>query len=160
MRLLSRRNARGHYSERGHTYVWEVFEKPKGNRIEIVVHFDYGTKKAKNLIQFQVHVFGPSTATDAECVEAIRRFEKGEKPQGWKWKEIFWAHPPKFDPAGPIEEERDEDGEQSEEAQRLRAPRRAAIFSPEEVRVARKNPVRKLGRTNGKAKRKKGDTRL
>ena len=80
VRLESRRNSLGHHSKRGRTYVWEVFKKPEAEEIEIVLHFDYGNKKAKNLIQFQVHIIGPATATDAECISAVRTFERGEKP--------------------------------------------------------------------------------
>lgn len=155
VRLLSRRNAAGAYRSNGHTYVWEVFDKPEGKKIEIVVHFDYGTKKNRNLIQFQVHIFGPSEATDSEVVEAVRQFERGKKPQGWSWKEIFWAHPPKFAASGPIEED-EEEGE-SEDAAKLRPARRAAIFGPDEVSITRKNPVRKSGSARRKTKLKEGD---
>lgn len=144
VRLESRRNSLGHYSKRGRTYVWEVFKKPEVEEIEIVLHFDYGNKEAKNLIQFQVHVIGPATATDAECISAVRAFERGEKPEGWKWKEIFWAHPPR----------KGKRVEGKEKA--LRGVRRAAIGTPASVSIVRKNSVPKPRSPKRKAKPKKG----
>lgn len=149
VRLLSRRNGRGQYSASGHTFVWEVFNKESG-RTEFVVHFDYGGERGKNLIRFQVHVIGPEGATDEEAISAIRKFERGEKPKAWKWKEIYWAHPKAFSPQGPIEED-----EKAEEL--LQAVRRGAIGSPNSVSVARKNTVRINRRTKRKTKRKKGN---
>lgn len=157
VRLDARRNDKGRYSTGGHTFVWEVFDKPKGKRIEIVLHFDYGSTKKKNLIQFQVHIFGPSESTDSEAIAAVRKFERDEKPKGWKWKEIFWAHPPKS-AQGPI----DDDPENEDEiAQSLAGVRRAAIGAPDLVSVerksAREDSVRQSRRPNRKAKQSEGD---
>lgn len=145
VRLLSRRNDKGNFSNRGHNFIWEVFDKPKGKRIELVLHFDYGDEGGKNTIRFQVHVFGPSEATDSEAISAVRKLEKGERPKGWKFKEIFWSHPPGHTPRGPIGEE---------DAEKLASARRAAIGAPSEVRVTRKNPISRDRRANRKTKRK------
>ena len=92
--LLSRRNEKGWFSNNGHTFTWEV--TPTGARLELVVHFDYGSEKSKNLIRFQVHVFGPGNATDAEAISAIRQANKGEGfPKSWRKRAIYWGHPPK-----------------------------------------------------------------
>lgn len=69
--------------------------KTKGDRREYVIHFDYGSKKGRNLIRFQVHIQGPET-TDREAVEVIRRWERdGALPKEWKQLTIDWSRPPK-----------------------------------------------------------------
>jgi len=63
---------------------------------EFVLHFDYGSKKARNLIRFQVHIFGPKGAKDKEVLDAVKGWEKtGELPKGWKQIAIDWTRPPK-----------------------------------------------------------------
>ena len=94
--LISRRNERGWFSDNGHTFTWEV--TPTQKEIELVVHFDYGSNAGpkKDLIRFQVHVFGPGNATDAEAIRAIRQANQGEGfPDGWRKRAIYWGHPPK-----------------------------------------------------------------
>ena len=59
---------------------------------EFVLHFDYGSKKKRNLIQFQVHVTAPQGVTDAEAIKTIRQWDHtGQLPKGWKQLTIQWS---------------------------------------------------------------------
>jgi hypothetical protein len=92
--LLSQRNAEGRYSSGGQTFVFEVQEKAEP-QIEVVIHFDYGSRdpKGDHLIQFQVHLFAPGTETDKEIIGAIRDHAEGlPYPKGYREKTITWGH--------------------------------------------------------------------
>ena len=66
---------------------------PSGGRIEYVLHFDYGSRKAHNLIRFQVHLIGPRVP-DREAIEVARQWERtGHVPSGWTQRAIYWGHP-------------------------------------------------------------------
>lgn len=137
--LLSRRNARGAFSERGQTFVWEVIEREK--RIELVLHFDYGDEGGRDLIRFQVHVFGPGKATDAEAIAAIKQANRGEGwPKGWNKKAIYWSKP----------NSRDRRERQTDPIRP--SLRRAALAGGEARMVARKTATPKRRRINAKRK--------
>jgi len=91
--LLSRRNARGRYSSRGQFYEFEVTEETQ-QKIELVLHFDYSSTAARDLLRFQVHVIGPGNVSDDEALRVVREhFTKGGKyPKGWREKAIYWGH--------------------------------------------------------------------
>ena len=85
--LLSRRNAAGRYSTRGRSYQFEVIgEKPTGEGIEFVAHFDYGSKKKGSVIEMQLHIFVPEGTTDNEALQAIRDRALGKPWPSKKWK--------------------------------------------------------------------------
>jgi hypothetical protein len=92
--LLSRRNARGRFSQRGQLFQFEVREDT-GKRVQFVLHFDYAGGKAKDLLRFQVHVSGPEDVSDDEAIRIIRdNFGGDEKPlpKGWRRRSIYWGH--------------------------------------------------------------------
>jgi hypothetical protein len=85
--LLSRRNAQGRYSSRGHNFRFEVIgEKPTGKGIEFVAHFDYGSKKKGSVIEMQLHIFAPEGTTDNEALQAIRDRALGKPWPSKKWQ--------------------------------------------------------------------------
>lgn len=142
--IISRRNASGHYSERGHVFFFEARGqvKKKQRRTEYVVHFDYDEQGPgrRDLIRYQVHVFGPSGVSDREAIAAIRQIERGESPKGWKVKTILWGKNP------PPSERKDIP---------LGSLKKSAILGGEaSVSSRRKIPARKNRRTRkGAAKR-------
>ena len=84
--LLSRRNAQGRYSYRGHHFQFEVIgEKPSGE-IEFVAHFNYGSVKRGSVIELQLHIFAPESTTDDEALEAIRDRANGKPWPSKKWR--------------------------------------------------------------------------
>lgn len=87
--ISARRNDKGRFSSRGRNFTFEV----EDTKVEYVVHFDYGSKKESNLIRFQVHIEGPE-ASDRDAIDAIKKIEKGETPEGWRVRKIRWGHPP------------------------------------------------------------------
>lgn len=106
---IVRRNASGQFSARGKHYSFEIVKparkrkasrkpvaakKPTGKQIEYVAHFDYGEKKSRNLIRFQVHFFAPEGLPDSRVISIIKKWESdGTVPQGWRYEIIFWGHP-------------------------------------------------------------------
>jgi hypothetical protein len=63
------------------------------NRAEYLIHFDYGTKKQH--VQFQIHIIGPSDATDDEAIAvAIAIVLEVHEIEGWKFVLITYSHPP------------------------------------------------------------------
>jgi hypothetical protein len=133
--LISRRNANGTYSERGHTFVYEIEEKKPKKRIEVVLHFDYGTQKGHDLIRFQVHVFGPATATDAQFIRAVRQRSAGDPwPKGFSKKAIYW-------------------GQDEKRTDYISTKLRKAAIAGGSATVARKRAVRSNRRANRKAKK-------
>ena len=145
--LLSRRNARGEYSARGHYFWFEVGDEPE-KRIELVAHFDYASTKAKDLLRFQVHILAPGSVTDDEALGVISdHFNQGKKyPQGWREKVIYWGHvkdagsdqglPHKYNRKDPAE---------------LHLARLA--IGGGERKVSRRNPVRTRRRAGRKAEK-------
>lgn len=84
--LLSRRNAQGRHSSRGRHFTFEVIgEKPTGEGIEFVAHFDYGSKKSGSVIEMQLHIFAPEGTTDNEALQAIR-----DRALGKSWPSKEW----------------------------------------------------------------------
>jgi hypothetical protein len=90
--LIGRRTAKGRYSSRGR-YFWYEITKHE-SKIELVLHFDYGSSRARDLLRFQVHVIGPGNAADDEALRIVRsHFSEGKRfPVGWRQKTIFWGH--------------------------------------------------------------------
>lgn len=133
--LMSRRNGDGEFSERGRTFVWEV-EKDLPKKLEIVLHFDYGDEGGKDLIRWQVHMFGPGGATDEEAIAAVKEKNRtGETPKGWKLKSIFWEKPNSAKRSGPQTDPLN------------RSLRKAGIAGGAARVVSRRNAVRKHRRT-------------
>lgn len=146
--LLSRRNARGRFSNRGQFYVFEVTEATQ-DKIELVAHFDYGSSKAKDLLRFQVHIIGPADASDDEALRVIREhFSEGEAyPKGWRQKTIYWGHVMSGEDDGEVEKEFDRDDERQAHLARL-------AIGGGERKVSRRIAVKK-NRRAGKKKAKR-----
>jgi hypothetical protein len=86
--IAERRSQRGYRSRRGRQF---RFDQIAAAVAEYVVHFDYGKKKKGNVIDVQVHLIGPSDASDEAAINAAADLMVGyDLPQGWEAKTIAW----------------------------------------------------------------------
>ena len=99
--IFARLNPNWQPSLHGRIFVFtpleEELEEELGEELEeeqeYVVHIDYGSKKRKNLVTYQVHIKGPRGATDEQVKAVIRKIgESGETPKGWQSAQILWSH--------------------------------------------------------------------
>jgi hypothetical protein len=91
--IISRRNALGRHSKNGQYWYFEVTEHKL--REEYVVHFDYGSRRANDLLRFQVHVTGPGASDEVALAEIRDHYANGTRwKKGWREKVIYWGHVP------------------------------------------------------------------
>lgn len=91
--IIARRRADGRYSTRGHFFTFEE-QEPTEEKVEYVLHFDYGKKRRGNPIDVQVHLRGPNNADDKEVKTCYKEWwETGNLPRGWSVRAIAWQHP-------------------------------------------------------------------